>query len=87
MKLGPLLVLAVLLIGCPPAPRPLPPSRSATCAEACSHARTMHCELGNDTPKGASCETVCKDVIDGGNPYPTGCIATAQSCDEADACR
>lgn len=83
-------IATLLLVACcspPKPPRNTIPYDAATCEQACENARAMHCAVGDPTPKTkASCEAVCHNAIDHGNPYPAGCIAAATTCEAADAC-
>ena len=59
----------------------------ADCRAMCENLRRLHCPAGEDTPKGASCETVCENTEASGyateNPV---CQAHVKTCAAADAC-
>lgn len=64
-------------------------SRSPTCAGACARMRDLGCPLGNKTPRGATCEEVCKNVQENnaGAGFDVRCLSTARSCAATSACR
>ncbi len=91
-----LLSLATTLqVACAPAPPARPPAeesdaaRGPSCSSACERLRALGCMLGQRTPRGATCETVCTRVQtdNDGAGFPVACLAAAKTCAIADACR
>lgn len=66
-------------------PAPVP----ATCATACVHLRELGCDLGEPTPRGATCERVCAEVQahNAGAGFDPRCLAHVSTCADADECR
>jgi len=82
--LATIVVLGFLgFFGC--APPPVTPSSAANCAAGCEHLRSMHCELGRTTPRGATCESVCVTAMQNGSDLAS-CFKPAQDCSAANAC-
>ena len=63
--------------------------KASTCGSACVHMRDLHCELGNVTPRGATCEKVCENTHanNAGVGFNVDCLTSAATCGAADACR
>lgn len=89
------LLIGVSLLGgnCDPPPdyptriRPIEAGTPADCKAACDHLRSLGCEEGNPTPKGATCEDVCNSVESSGTvTLDPGCVANIAKCEEIDAC-
>lgn len=55
------------------------------CPVACAHLRELGCELGTPTPRGKSCEDLCKVMESNGVRF-ISCTINASSCESADAC-
>lgn len=76
----------------PPTKRPVEESdaaRGPSCSSACERLRALGCMVGQRTPHGASCETVCTRVQadNAGAGFPIACLTAAKTCAIADACR
>jgi hypothetical protein len=85
------LALALILSACNPLlpePDPVPQTRDdVPCSDACSRLRSLSCDAGEPTPDGTTCEEICTYVNEsGGVTWPTGCVAAAKSCAEAQEC-
>ena len=63
--------------------------KASTCGSACVHMRDLHCELGNVTPRGATCEKVCENTHanNASVGFNVDCLTSAATCGAADACR
>lgn len=69
---------------CSPTP---PPPSGPTCAEVCTRAATMGCDVAKPTAKGETCEKVCTEVEASGLiDLDLECRARAESCEAAEAC-
>jgi hypothetical protein len=78
-----LILLSTLALGCIPQPVPSGP----TCADACNNGRRLYasglvdCEWSAGVPSsGASCEDVCENAGQHGNPWQLGCLARTNEC-------
>ncbi len=85
------LVLSLLLTACPPTDKPPPdPGKvypeGGSCTAACEHMRSLDCELGKPTPKGAPCVEVCKNADNNGFPWPVQCMLGSTTCEQLEAC-
>lgn len=85
--------VAIVLASCtfnplpPPKPVPIDPTGEATCSTACDRAREIGCSWASPTPEGASCETVCNDVMHtAGVHFNLSCRTGAADCFVADGC-
>lgn len=73
------------LMACKTLP-PTPPG-AATCADVCRRGEAMGCAFANQTANGVTCETVCVDVVAGGDfTLDLECRARAATCAAAEAC-
>ena len=86
------LLAALLFTGCLPncvpdtrPKEPMVTMYDRSCVEACDNAQRMQCEFGKRS-RGGTCFEICFIAIANGVPVPTGCIARAQSCEEASWC-
>ena len=71
----------------PPAPADAsPPPFTATCASVCEHAALMDCTWAKPTPKGHSCEQVCLNAQNVGEPWNLECLQKLTGCDSAFVC-
>ena len=86
--------LALLLAACrtvqpsPPPPTPGPPdTNEPDCSSACARMESLGCEASAPTPSGASCESVCSNVMSSGTiVWDLRCRSMARTCDEVEAC-
>ena len=84
-----LAIILCLAAGCStgPAPIPDPPPQPDACQAACERLAALGCPEAEPTPEGASCDTVCRNVEESGvTSMRPGCVAEANSCEEADSC-
>jgi hypothetical protein len=85
------LVLAIALFAaCAHTPTPAPSADAGgpiTCASVCDHGAIIGCLWAQPTPKGASCERVCLNATNVGQPWSLDCIQRLSSCDSALACQ
>lgn len=86
-----LILLALLLVGCPKkepvVPVPPPEWIEGTCSEWCLNAELLSCPAAKPTRGGASCTTVCENAqATGYARWNLGCRSRAKSCAEADRC-
>jgi hypothetical protein len=87
------LTLLIWLAACnplvvePQLPEPPPAPGAVPCPVACARLAELGCPEADPTPDGASCVDVCQNVEDSGVlRYPTGCVAAATTCAEAQRC-
>lgn len=85
-----LILLVVLLVGCPSSTPPKPPSpewTDGTCSDWCLNADVLGCPAAKPTKGGASCTTVCENAqATGYARWNLGCRAHAKSCADAERC-
>lgn len=89
-----LLLLALLLTGCPPTVEPDLPSgpapeagTPADCADACAHLRELGCPEGAPTPAGGTCEAVCENAEGSGAvTLDPVCVGTITTCAALEQC-
>ena len=71
--------------------QPTPTSADAggpiTCAAVCDHGSALGCLWAQPTPKGHSCEAVCLNDGQAGQPWALDCLQRLQTCDSEAACR
>lgn len=85
-------VATILCIGgqiaCTTLPHPEPaPADEPTVEAACQRLRDIGCEAGEPTPDGATCEQWMSALNDLPGPsQDLACIASASTCEAADAC-
>ncbi len=90
-------LLAALLLAAtcdppPPLPPLVPPERPdagdvADCEAACQRLAELGCEEAQPTPHGATCVEVCDNVeSSGATTLVPGCVAEADSCEQARGC-
>lgn len=79
-----LILGAVLMLGCTPAPTPVQPwGDSGDCAGACSVLRSLGCPESQPTPRGETCEAVCAGNLELLN---VGCVVQAVSVSDVRIC-
>lgn len=97
MRLAILALLAFSVAACPkPYPPPVPPgpdvdastpdTRPATCADVCAHAAALGCRWSRPTPNGATCETVCLNIMSSVISWDLPCRIQAESCAAVEEC-
>lgn len=73
-----LLILPLLLVGCPSVPKPTPhvPDDTPSCASACIKLDKDHlnCEEGKPLDDGTSCQKFCEDTQNSGHALRPSCI-------------
>jgi hypothetical protein len=77
------LAIALFVASCAHTPTPAPSADAGgpiTCASACDHGATIGCLWAQPTPKGASCERVCLNATNAGQPWDLHELAVATSC-------
>lgn len=87
-----MLLTATMLVGCPSQPNH--PEVPADCNSVCAHIGpkseqtpdALDCELGRPTEKGGKCTEVCTNSDDNGFPWPVGCMLSATTCEQVEAC-
>jgi hypothetical protein len=73
-----LVIVLGFITGCPgPGPAPVPVT--ASCETSCDHLRAMHCKEGDPTPRGGTCEEVCRVATANGVDF-IRCAFPAQDC-------
>lgn len=82
-----ILVLAVLLAGCPNQevirPNPVQPTDTPSCATACAKLEKMGCEEGKPLEDGTSCTKFCEDTQKAGHALRPSCILEkVQKCSD-----
>lgn len=92
MKLSVIWIATLLLLGArcentPTRPKPVDAGTPADCDAACAHMAELGCEEAKPTPKGTTCEQVCKDIEGSGtvtlNP---ACVVGISRCDQVESC-
>ena len=82
-----ILTFFTTLTGCP-APLPVLPPSPTTCAGICARGAALGCTFAKPTPKGATCETVCLNLLASDLPmWNLSCRSMAASCAAIDACQ
>lgn len=75
----------VAAASCAPEPK-LPPTHAPTsCADACGRARAL-CGPSALTPRGGTCEDVCRVTEESGGDFRTGCLSNAKTCEDVQTC-
>lgn len=70
-----------------PLPNPGPAPDAVPCSEACARLASLSCEASKPTPDGTTCTELCESIeASGVVRWPTGCVAAAKDCSEAEAC-
>lgn len=79
--------VGLVVTGCRTFPPPKPIDGAATCADACDRGTVLGCPWAAPTPNGETCVEVCENAVASGLvALGLGCMASAGSCSEADAC-
>ena len=78
--------VAAVVASCGPLPAPIAQATSSDCAAAGARLRELGCPEAY-TPLGTPFATFCVRQSDAGARIPASCIATAQTCGAAHACR
>lgn len=91
-----LLIIPLLVLGCPatpPVPKPPPAPGGSDCEAAEKRLLVLECKdrrgrlIGGPTLKGKAWKDVCLENIDNGVDMKSGCIAQAADCAGVESCR
>jgi hypothetical protein len=57
------------------------PAVNATCAMVCVHGAELSCDYAKPTLGGATCEQVCQNAANAGEPWRLSCLEQTTTCD------
>jgi hypothetical protein len=75
--------IALFVTSCAHTPTPAPSVDAGgpvTCASVCDRGTVIGCLWAQPTPHGASCEAVCLNAANAGQPWDLRGLASATSC-------
>jgi hypothetical protein len=78
-----IIALAIGIASCAHTPTPAPSADaggSVTCASVCDRGSTLGCLWAQPTPHGASCEAVCLNAANAGQPWDVAALSKATAC-------